>query len=108
MRKLLFTIVALFFVGGVMAQIGAPNEKTDQKENPTKSKCSYEQNIADDKDVEKACCKKRKGTDSSSRSPWWNIFEKGKNVITNTVRIKKDVIWGRKINKKGAPKKLDQ
>mgnify|MGYP001329240249 CR=1 FL=1 len=37
------------------------------------------------------------------------IFSKrGKNVITNTVRIKKDVIWGRKINKKGAPKKLDQ
>ena len=105
MRKLLFTIVVLLFVGGAMAQIGAPNEKTDQKENTTKSKCSYEQNITNDKDVEKACCKKRKGTDSSSRSPWWNIFEGGGECDHQYSENKKGCNLEEKDKQKGCSKK---
>jgi len=76
MRKLLLTMVVFLLVGGAIAQVGVPSEKIDQKENKTKSECSYEQNTAGDKGVEKTCCKK--GKDSSARSPWWSIFKKEK------------------------------
>ena len=71
-------MVVFLLVGGAIAQVGVPSEKIDQKENKTKSECSYEQNTAGDKGVEKTCCKK--GKDSSARSPWWSIFKKEKKM----------------------------
>ena len=52
--------------------------------------------VVNDKDVEKACCKKRKGTDSSSRSPWWNIFEKGEKCDHQYSENKKGCNLGEK------------
>ena len=103
MRKLLLTMVVFLLVGGAIAQVGVPSEKIDQKENKTKSECSYEQNTAGDKGVEKTCCKK--GKDSSARSPWWSIFKKEKNVTANTVREKKGCNLEGKDKQKGCCKK---
>ena len=105
MRKLLLTMVVLLLVGGAIAQVGVPSEKINQKENTTKSKCSYEQNIAGDKGVEKACCKKKGGTDSSSRSPWWNIFEKGGGCDHQYSENKKGCNLEEKDKQKGCSKK---